>query len=434
MKYIALLLLLVANCNLSFAIEPPKNAIFGAKVLDLDSGEVLYELNADVPLIPASNQKIVTTYAALKLLNPESKFQTALYSQGKIANGVLHGDLYVKFSGDPELTYKDLSALFEKLNVNSIKGVVYIDDEDFDNEYFGHGWSHDQIKFCFSAPISAIMIDKNCELYKFEKHHYVPERQPHFTTLKNRAKQTPKNQFCELELDYSSENHYELNGCYIKDELPSRLYIATRDPHKLGIDVIKTLLKAREVKFSQVKFAPVSAQASLIAAHDSLTLKQLLVDMMKDSDNQSSEVIFKLISKVKLQKGTWKNSAQLVTKLLKDELGDVEFIVKDGSGGSRKNLISPSVLVSILEMSKDNENFVKTFPQAGDGTLKNRFKNKSIFAKTGTIDNVSALSGYIFLENGRKIAFSLIINNCISDKSLKKFEEDFLYDILTKIS
>jgi len=443
-------LLLCLFFQSAFAVEVPKGATFAAKVINLDTGEVKFEHNADSLMVPASTQKLVTLYSALSLLDVQDAFKTSILADGKIKNGILQGNLYLKFTGDPELTLEQLSNMISELKsigIIKISKDVVIDDSEFDDEYFGHGWSIDQTRFCYSAPISSMIIDKNClkfSLIETQKGFDVKShRSPIFTDIKDQSIHADFDDMCEFELKAYSDNRYTLNGCYQKKTLPRYLQIAIQDPRKNGIDLISHILKENGIEYKSIKTGLVKANSKELLFVKSRPIIFLLEDMVKKSDNVISEAIFKRISaKNSSYAGGWKNSSKLVNNILKSNLKiEHHAIIKDGSGISRKNLISPDHFVSILkasyEDSKLRDDFLTCMPASGiNGTLEFRFNNSilknAVFAKTGTLDNVSALSGYAFISPTEKYAFSIMINSTtLKYKEIKNFEDEFLINLLT---
>ncbi len=449
MKYIFLSLILFVN--LANAGDLPHGSLFAAKIIDLDTDEVVYEKQPDMLLMPASSQKIVTLYSALRLIDVDDAFKTSLYTDGTIKDGKINGNLYFKFNGDPEFTTQKLERMIETLRVlkvNSITKDVVIDDSEYDDEFFGHGWPSDQTKFCYSAPISAIMLDRNCYRVSVHKNaksaNFRLEQFPSFAKIINKAKMTEMSNLCEFELRAFGDNSYVLDGCYQHKDLPEDLNIAMQNPRKNALETIHYILKAKKVSFKGIKIGSTPSGAKELAYYKSRPIRSLLKDMTKDSDNFVSEAIFKRISAKNTDyAGGWKNSSILVTDLLvKDlEINRSDISVRDGSGISRKDLISPNIFVKLLKSAyskNDVKNtFVESLPIAGvDGTLRNRFKDthleKVLVAKTGSIDNVSTLSGYAFMPSGKKYAFSLMTNNSLEamDK-IKKYEEELLVSHLT---
>ena len=157
----------IINKILEENIDVTRQLNIAIQVKDLKTKEEIYSLNPYRIMIPASTTKSFTAYAALKYLGPEFSYSTQiLFDPRKIdSNGILSGDLYIKFSGDPSLTAKDFSQIMSELkkyNINDITGDVIVDDSIFDQYYQADGWPWDDSKFCFASPTSAIVVDKNC--------------------------------------------------------------------------------------------------------------------------------------------------------------------------------------------------------------------------------------------------------------------------------
>lgn len=451
MRYLFCLVLSIISLN-AYAFSIPEGASFAAKIIDLDADEVVYEYNPESLLLPASNQKLVTLYSALKMLDVNKSFRTSVFADSSIKNGVIDGNLYFKFSGDPELRGEDVIKLVTALKARGVEKItkdVIIDDSEFDDEFFGHGWSVDQTKFCFSAPVSAINIDHNCFLVGLKKSEkgfdLKHNKYPTFAKILNKAHNTkePK-RHCDFELKAFADNTYILDGCYQKNTLPNYLRIAVQNPRRNGMELVSYLLKAEDINFRAIKIGETKYGSEQLTFVDSRPIKEMLKDMVKQSDNLISEAIFKRISAHNTNySGGWKNSASLTKSLLIKnlDLESSDFVVADGSGSSRKNLISPEILVRLLKSSYEDRKIKKEFIDclaiAGkDGTLKTRFRyselSNNVFAKSGSLDNVSTLSGYAFLPSGKNYAFSIMLNNSTHNYSkMKGFEEDILGDILT---
>jgi D-alanyl-D-alanine carboxypeptidase/D-alanyl-D-alanine-endopeptidase (penicillin-binding protein 4) len=456
MKFLISLLLRLSLVIFPFnamAVDVPEGAVLSALVVDLDSDDVVYEHQPKAMLLPASNQKLITLYSALKLLDVNEPFRTSVYvDKPADKNGVVQGNIYFKFSGDPELSATKLQNLVEALKASGVKKVtkdVIIDDAEFDDEYFGQGWSIDQTKFCFSAPISAMNIDRNCFVVGIKKKKngfdLMHGSYPNFAKIVNKAKDIQSSQqLCDFELKAYANNTYVLDGCYQKNSLPDSLKIAVQNPRINGLELIEYLLRSKKIAFRSINVGKVESKAKEAVFVESRPIHELLKTMSKDSDNLTSESIFKRISAKNTQyAGGWKNSSKLVKDLLMKDL-DLEaddLVVMDGSGASRKNLISSEVFVKLLKNvyhdKKLKNKFIQCLPVSGkDGTMVNRFRYgdlaNEVYAKTGSMDNVSSLSGYALLSTGKNYAFSIILNNSTLDYSkMKGFEEQLLTNILT---
>lgn len=454
MRYFIVLLglLLYPHCELQ-AKNLPFDGVYGAKIIDLDTKEVVFEKNANLPLLPASNQKLITLYSALNVLDLEEKVYTSVYHDGTITKGVLDGNIYFKFRGDPELDKKRLKSLITSIKdfgITSIKGNVYVDDFEFDQEFFGGGWPVDQTKFCYSAPIASIIYNRNCYHVSVNTNNngdlsFLSEHKPYtYSIIDSSHQEEFKDKYCDLELKANADNTYLLSGCHQAKNFPLTLKLAVQNPRDNIKGVISSVLDDLEINFSGFEFQRTPAILTKISDTTSRTIKELLSDMSKESDNMYAEIIFKKISaRATGYSGNWKNSSIITKDLLVDNLGldPTTFNLHDGSGLSRKNIIAANVFTTLLANAYEDKNITKYFldslPAAGvDGTLKRRFKNslleKMVFAKTGTIDNASALSGYVFLDNGKKYAFSILINNfTVASSNAKRFEEELLEEVLS---
>ncbi len=153
--------------------EQFSNAWWAARVVDLRSGKVVYQRNATRSFIPASNTKLYTTLSALEMLGPDFQYETQLYGSGEVIDGVLHGNLVVRGSGDPVIGGRfndgDLTALFRQWadslrahGISRIDGDIIGDDDIFDDQPLGYGWSWDDEPYWYSAEISGLSFNDNC--------------------------------------------------------------------------------------------------------------------------------------------------------------------------------------------------------------------------------------------------------------------------------
>ena len=152
---------------------PHANAFWGVYVRDLESGTVLYERNANRPLIPASNQKLLTAATALMTLGPDFKYRTPLLFEGRIEDSVLTGDLVIEGSGDPtfgsrtndgvrEDPFDTWVAALQQRGVKKIEGRIIGNDDIFDDDAFGDGWDVSHIgRYGFAAPSGGISYRDN---------------------------------------------------------------------------------------------------------------------------------------------------------------------------------------------------------------------------------------------------------------------------------
>lgn len=432
LKYIIILypFLIQANDKINQLLEDNKDLTrqlnIAIQVKDLKTGEEIYSLNPDRLMIPASATKSFTAYSALKTLGPEFTYSTQiLFDKNKIDNnGVLSDNLYIKFSGDPSLTRDEFSKLIsdlKKYNINSINGDIVIDDSVFDQYYKSDGWSWDDSKFCFAAPVSAIVIDKNCFYLELSTAGLTG-----FSSAKIRNEITLKDdQNCSPELKAYPDNSYNLTGCLDSKSKPIPLSIAYQDPRLM----ITKLLK----DYKQVVFKPTPPEYEVMLEHKSLPLAELVKQMHKTSDNIAADNFIKTIgAKYYKTQGSFKNGTKAISEIINNK----EMLIYDGSGGSRYNLVAPNHLVDLFILAHGNQNFYDSLMLSGvDGNLEKRFSenlNGRIRAKTGSMSGVTNLAGYLEKDNGQTLVFAIMINSCTDKKSCDKLTDQIL-EILAKL-
>ena len=359
---------------------------------DLNTGKVLYSRNAQEFMIPASSAKSFTSFAALKFLGKNFSYSTQLLKQGD--------DFYLKFSGDPSLKITDLKELLKALP----KKHIFIDDSAFDQQLLGYGWSWEDSKFCFSAPISAIIVNKNCFNATLQASGKLAAENVYVKIHNNTiTKDDPK---CNLDLKLLPDESYQLSGCVNKD-IP--LNIAYQNPRQM----LKNMLKGYNLEF---KAAP--REAVIIAEHKSEKLDELLKVVMKDSDNLYSNAIAKTIGeKYFNEQGSFENAVEAIKQIT-----DVSAIrLMDGSGTSRYNLIAANQLLALFKSAFHNQkiwpDFYNNLPIYGiDGSLKdltNKNLQGKVRAKTGSMSGVLVLVGFV----DKNKVFVIMLNNFIQSRT-----------------
>ncbi len=413
------------------------------QVRDLKTGEGVYSLSPDRLMIPASTTKSFTAYCALEYLRPDFTYSTQiLFDKSKIdTNGVLSDNLYIKFSGDPSLTRDEFSKLIldlKKYNINSINGDIVIDDSVFDQYYKADGWSWDDGKFCFAAPTSAIVIDKNCFYLDLSPSKTIGEPATLaggslVDFMKNKII-TQDDPSCSPDLRAYQDNYYILTGCIDIKAKTIPLSIAYQDPGRMGFNLIKKLFNKHKIDSPRkvAFFKPTSPEYKVMLEHKSLPLAELVKQMHKTSDNIAADNFLKTIgAKYYNTQGSFKNG----TKAMAEITGNKEMRISDGSGGSRYNLVSPNHLVDLFILGRKNQIFYDSLMLSGaDGPLEARFPeslNGRIRAKTGSMSGVTNLVGYLTKDDGQTLVFAIMINSCMDKKSCDKLTDQVL-EILAK--
>ena len=367
--------------------------------------------------LPASTQKVITALAALLQLGPDFRFTTTLESKGNIEGGVLKGDLIARFGGDPTFKRQDIRnmvAVLKKSGVTKIEGNVLIDTSIFASHDKAPGWPWNDMTQCFSAPPAAAIVDRNCfsiSLYSAPKPDdlafirvasYYPVTM--FSQVRTLAKGSPDAQYCELDVVPGDLNRFTLTGCLTQRADPLPLAFAIQD----GASYSGTLLRQTQV----------NQPGTVIASKQSPPLHDLLRIMLKKSDNMIADTVFRMIGHARFGvPGTWRAGSDAVRQILRQQAGiDLgNTIAVDGSGLSRHNLIAPATMMQVLQYiaQHDSElNFISMLPLAGhDGSLQYRAGlhaagvDGKVSAKTGSLQGVYNLAGFITTASGQRMAF-----------------------------
>jgi serine-type D-Ala-D-Ala carboxypeptidase/endopeptidase (penicillin-binding protein 4) len=434
----------------------PHQVNMGLLVTEM-SGKPLYSQNATHHFVPASNQKLVTALAALLHLGKEYQFQTTLLSASDtIQQGTLEGALILRFSGDPTLKVEELQNLFAQLHSKGIKriqGDIAIDNGIFGTQPIGPGWMWDDLDSCFSAPVTANILNGNCvglvvtPADTLEKPLTIKSHQQgRLVFITNETRTEPNERQCRLSVKLNPENNYILNGCLTQNSQPRNFSMPLTDPNQYLARVIHELMSIEKITFSgKIIFDDNPKAAFILATHASQPLSTIVNEFVKDSDNLMADAVFKTMGANYFGKpGTWQKGAKAVKAILKKhtriDLNDA--VIVDGSGLSRYNLISPEKLVALLQYAytdpRVSQIFYDALPAAGiDGTLENRMKQfqptPDVHAKTGTMRGVSALSGYIKTKSQQTLIFSMMINGIPSQLDPYYELEDRICGVIAKL-
>ncbi len=383
--------------------------------------------------LPASTQKVITALAALLQLGPDFRFTTTLESKGTISDGVLKGDLVARFGGDPTLkrqNIRNMVATLKKSGVQKIEGNVLIDTSIFASHDKAPGWPWNDMTQCFSAPPAAAIIDRNCfsvSLYSAQKPgdlayiriaSYYPVNM--FSQVRTLARGSSEGQYCELDVVPGDLNRFTLTGCLPQRADPLPLAFAIQDGASYAGAILKAELKDAGITYTGtlLRQTLVNEPGTVIASTQSVPLHDLLRTMLKKSDNMIADTVFRMIGHARFGvPGTWRAGSDAVRQILRQQAGvDIgNTIIADGSGLSRHNLIAPATMMQVLQYiaQHDSElNYISMLPLAGyDGSLQYRAGlheagvDGKVSAKTGSLQGVYNLAGFITTASGQRMAF-----------------------------
>ncbi len=369
----------IADAKIKKILEKvPGGTDYTILIFDPMLNDTLFKYNIQKPLIPASNNKLFSSAAALYILGPDFKVYTRIFSDDNdVSDGVVNGNLYIKGYGDASFNSENLDEMIQDLKaagIREVTGNVYGDDSYFDKEYYRHEWMAN-VEYEGDLPlISALVLDYN------------------------RIKK---------EVVWSGRKSY-------KEEkiLNPPLQIAEVFLQKLTNAEINVKGKAGEGK--------TPGEALLLSEFHS-PIMELLKRQNKSSDNFYAETVFKILGAVSTGKqGTAINSYQALYSCLKNlGIETKGSSIVDGSGLSRSNYVTAATLGDLLKAVYFDldifEWYYKTLTIAGvDGTLGNRMKGtageNNFRGKTGTLNGVSSLSGYMQTKKGADIILVMIFN------------------------
>lgn len=410
-----------------------RSATTGVLVRSLQSNKVLYAENADQLFAPASNMKIITAFAGLKFLGPNFVYRTRLLTDAPSAtpvDGVLQGNLYLKYDGDPSLGFADLNALFASLaaqKIQRIQGNLYVDTSRYDKQGVSPGTVASDLGYCYGAPVSGAILNHNCLPVKlFPGSPGGPARLafPYDVSLPvTNNVVTGSRGMSHLSIQHDAQGHYVLNGSIPLRRSGITLTIPIPCDAQYGEAAAAKLLARTGVQVTgaDIPTQP-TAQLKLIAQHDSKPLSDLVLEMMKKSDNLIANAVFKSVGAAATQHtASWESSGAAVRAILQKNGVDTQgMVIVDGSGLSRNNQVSPAQLVQILTVASKDPMIAKVYEEALpvgglDGTLKHRLSTQDIIgkvkAKTGSMHGVSSLSGYVEAHDGEVLVFSIIMND-----------------------
>lgn len=438
-------------------------ARWGALVVSLDSGDTLFSVAPDEPLVPASNVKLLTSAAALQVLGPDYRFRTWLLSDADVENGVLLGDLVLYGTGDPGISdrfYRSKDEVFhglvdqlEAAGIHTVAGDLIADASFFEGPLRDAGWNPRDLNEHFSAGVSSLSYNEN--VVSFRIRPGAAGSPPLVETIPAHS---------ALEIVNEAET--------VSGRARPRLAILRDDPLEPvrvvgriragGGDVWRQMTVAVPADFAGASlratleergisilgedktvdaaaFSPVgriSAPAlgrrgpRILATHVSRPLIEYLEVVNKKSHNLFAELLFRAVGRASEGEGSPAVAARAVRRAL-GALGvdTAELVQRDGSGLSPENRVPARAFVQTIAGMADGDawsDFWASLPRAGTRRELSRMYRTAaagnLRAKTGTIRGVSALSGMVRSRDGERLAFSLIVNDSPSQTRAKRVE------------
>ncbi|HEY0798201.1 MAG TPA: D-alanyl-D-alanine carboxypeptidase/D-alanyl-D-alanine-endopeptidase [Candidatus Baltobacteraceae bacterium] len=426
-----------ADLDALLSSEPAlRGAHVGLFAVDARSGAVLYNRNVDDDFTPASNVKLITGSTALARLGGDFRLHTALFATAPVQKGVIDGDLVLRGGGDPLLRAGDLdaaAAAVESLGVHEIRGGIVTDASYFDDHRFGPGWAWDDLPNDYAAPISGLSLEDNVVQLTIYPAGF-PGTPASVTSDPASSAYTVRSSVTTgataskdtLTLSRDADGTIELAGSIPLGASPDRIAAAVPDPPAFAADVLRRALSGRGIAVDRGTAsgtAPPNGVA--IWQHDSEPLRLLLADFWYPSDNLVGESLLKALGIARDGvPGADLGGLALEMEFLRDAGVDLRTVsLVDGSGLSRYNELTPRSLVAVLQddwNSSERDVVLNALPVAGvRGTLKDAFAGTPawgrVFAKTGSMLDVTNLSGYLATQRHGAVTFSFLIDHALGD-------------------
>ena len=435
------------NSILSDSLFIPAHA--SIKVVSLNNGEVLYERDSKALMNPASNMKLLTSAAALAILDTGYQFRTSIFVDKTPSNGMITGNVYIKGYGDPALRTSDLDSLASNIRqsgVDHITGDIIADDSYFDDEYWGLGWVWDDEPDPDDAPyINALCANGNCISVTirpdpFDSCTISVSLDPltDYISIINRVSLVDDSIRFPLKIRRTTLdklNTIILEGELLKSNTPKTQRISLCYPHLYTARLFKESLQRAGILVDGKVIDGAIPNGSVELTFYQHTLEQVVTNLNKVSNNLSAENMLKVLGILRYgTPGTAKGGIYTIKSYIASiGIDTTKFVIVDGSGISRYNLLSAEQLVKLLtavnRQSRIFPMFYNSLPMAGiDGTLAERMNNTlaaaNLRAKTGTLKGVSCLSGYVRTRDGELLAFSMMMQNYItSDTDYRQIQD-----------
>ena len=366
-----------------------RNAQWGVLIVNPRTGDTLYSKNAGKLFMPASNMKIITSAAALTLLGPDYRYRTTFLTDGQVRDSLLDGNLLVIGRGDPTVSDRMrgtattvMDALADSLRAHGIRqisGSLARVGNAFPDSIYGYGWEWDDLGEYYGAGVDELIFNEGMAPTKL--------RPPPDTA---------------------------------RDSLYSG---PAKNPAKAYLDAFHDALVRKSIRMDGAvrdSIFPTPFKMDTLFVLVSPPLREILPALMKPSQNQIAEILLRTIGLERGGLGTADSARKIVgQQLLAWGVQPDGFVIRDGSGLSDQDLLTPETIVRVLDRIQRDTAFATYYnamPIAGvDGTIDTRMKGTpaegNVHAKTGTLAKARSLSGYVTSADGERLIFSILANN-----------------------
>jgi D-alanyl-D-alanine carboxypeptidase/D-alanyl-D-alanine-endopeptidase (penicillin-binding protein 4) len=435
-----------------------RSASWGILIVDPVAAETLYSHNASKLLIPASNQKLVSSSVILEQLGPDFRYRTIFGARGGVAGDTLLGDLAVIGRGDPTTSthmkgdamqpLRDVADSLRAHGIAHITGRVVAAGNAFSGPVAGATWPWDGLDASSYAGVDELLFNEGLSTIRVRAGLNVGDSAT-VETLPSRSYPRIRNEVVTIAPTETARdstrrasrgrgwgrgsagtrlrawhdttaggNSVEVSGSIALGD-SAELVITQHDPDAAYVAALTEALRERGVSVDEQPARPDSARSDTLFTVQSVPLQEILPMILKPSQNQIAEVFLRTIGLERTGVGTADSGRRVIERQFADwKIPADGFVIRDGSGLSRNDYLSPEAIVDILDVMRRSPNFDlfhASLPNAGvDGTIGSRMRGTpaegNLHAKTGTLPMVRSLSGYVHTADGRLLEFSILCN------------------------
>jgi D-alanyl-D-alanine carboxypeptidase/D-alanyl-D-alanine-endopeptidase (penicillin-binding protein 4) len=447
---------------------PPLDQVhWGILAVDLESGETLLSRNAKRKFIPASNMKVLVTAAALARLGPDHRFRTEIHAVGRLdpGTGRLDGDLVLVGTGDPSLSDRfwpddeaPLRALGDSLvaaGIRAVDGSLVVDASTWDSTTVAGSWMVSDLPRSYSATGGAFAVAEGQTEVVIKggvrpgspadvTTH--PRGERGFVISRVRTTEPPDTlggedpeEGAELDISYLPESRHLLVSGTVPAGVTDTLTLATRDPVRQATALLHRVLRERGVAIRDgarvawepgERVGPAESRcttgglpscpaATRVAGLSSPPLSKIVQGVLEPSQNWMTEQLARSLGASDTTLAGWVAGLDAVESTLVGEVGvdSLDLVLRDGSGLSTHNLVTPRAMVAILRWAVEQPwgpawREALAAPGEEGSTLRGRLEDLEgrLQGKTGTLSNVNSLSGYLVTGSGRTVVFGILTN------------------------
>ncbi len=438
------------------------NQILFARSAINSSGNQIFEQNSSLFVTPASLLKSVTTATALEVLGPDYTYKTRVGYNGIIRNGVLYGDIVVIPGSDPTLGSEhfdgtDSDVVFEKIkqaisdnHIQSVTGDIQVQQLQDDVPYPGSRLWEDMGNYYGGIPHVLNYKDNTIR---------ITLKSGEVGSLCKIVGLHPDNvayQFNSKVLASSSKKDSayvygikDIFSWWVEGSIPANrndftIKAAMPDPSVYFVDDLRDYLSVAGISVGQKlePYGDMEEGFNLLCTIESPKLSEIIEVTNHESNNLFADQLFLTLGEYYFETASWDNGVKALEKFWSSKIDfNNNFSIKDGSGLSPKNKVTPSGMLAVLSWMKNHSQYFDVYVESlavggMSGTLKYTFQNPAlkgkIFGKSGSMGGVIGYCGYFQSEKGWS-SFCIIANNyVVPTKQVRSYIDSYLTQKLTK--